>query len=164
MSVTQRPIHNRHYRDVMGHLPSGVVAVAGIGPGDRPVGLVVGTFQSLSLEPPLVTFSIARTSGSWPKIQPGGRFTASVLAEGQHDVCQALSGRQDDKFATVAWSPCSIRGWRRRGTAVFSAPPCRTSGTRPTVTRYVVPSPPSTRRGAVEASPSWPIRRAWTTW
>lgn len=105
MAAAQGQIEGRHYRDVMGHLPTGVVAVSSIEPGTgSPVGLVVGTFQSLSLDPPLVSFSVARTSTSWPKMRPRGSFTASVLAEGQDHVCQALSRTQPDKFAAVDWT------------------------------------------------------------
>lgn len=112
MSVMQpqiqdhRPqIQGRYLRDVMGHLPTGVVAVSSTDPdAARPVGLIVGTFQSLPLAPPLISFSVARTSSSWPRIRPVGRFTASVLAEGQHHVCQALSRKQDDKFDSVDWT------------------------------------------------------------
>ncbi len=75
-------IEPRHFRDMMGHLPTGDVVVAGretaVG---QPAGLVVGTFQSLSLESPLVTFSVARTSSSWPRIRPAGRFSACRVPE-----------------------------------------------------------------------------------
>lgn len=93
-------------RHVMSHLPTGVVAVTGVEPGTaQPVGMIVGTFQSLSLDPPLATFSVARTSGSWPKVRGGGRFSASVLAEGQRSVCGSLSRKSGDKFADIAWHP-----------------------------------------------------------
>lgn len=104
MTLSTSLIDPRQFRDVMGHLPTGVTVVAGREPGTgAPAGLVVGTFQSLSLDPPLVTFSVATTSTSWPKIRPAGCFSASVLADGQHDVCQAMSSRQGDKFAGLEW-------------------------------------------------------------
>lgn len=104
MTVSTPTIEPRQFRDVMGHLPTGVTVVAGREPGTgAPAGLVVGTFQSLSLDPPLVTFSVATTSTSWPKIRPGGYFSASVLADRQHYVCRAMSSRQGDKFAGVDW-------------------------------------------------------------
>ncbi|GAA0521510.1 monooxygenase [Saccharopolyspora subtropica] len=104
MTASLSTIEPRYFRDVMGHLPTGVVVVAGrqVGTGE-PAGLVVGTFQSLSLDPPLVNFSVALTSTSWPKIRPAGRFSASVLASGQNDVCRVLSSKRDDKFRAVAW-------------------------------------------------------------
>ncbi|GAA2804899.1 flavin reductase family protein [Saccharopolyspora taberi] len=104
MTTPSATIEPRHFRDVMGHLPTSVVVVAGREAGTgRPAGLVVGTFQSLSLDPPLVTFSVANTSSSWPRIRPTGHFSASVLAAGQHDVCRTLAGKHDNKFAALDW-------------------------------------------------------------
>ncbi|WP_367125548.1 flavin reductase family protein [Streptomyces phytohabitans] len=110
------------FRHVMSHLPTGAVAVAGVAADPatgaaRAAGLIVGTFQSLSLAPPLVTFSVARTSGSWPLVRGCGTFTASVLAEGQDAVCGALSRKAGDKFAGVDWHP-SPEGAPRVGGAV----------------------------------------------
>lgn len=104
MTLASPTIEPRHFRDVMGHLPTGVVVLAAREPGSgRPAGLVVGTFQSLSLDPPLISFSVATTSTSWPKIRPAVTFSASVLGDHQHEVCRALSSKQDDKFAATDW-------------------------------------------------------------
>ncbi|MEB3366545.1 flavin reductase family protein [Saccharopolyspora mangrovi] len=104
MTLSTPTIEPRYFRDVIGHLPTGVTVVAGREPATgAPAGLVVGTFQSLSLDPPLVTFSVATTSSSWPKIR-SGHFSASVLADDQHHVCKALSSKQSDKFAQLDWS------------------------------------------------------------
>ncbi|MDI2027654.1 flavin reductase family protein [Saccharopolyspora sp. TS4A08] len=104
MTLSTPTIEPRYFRDVIGHLPTGVTVVAGRdSETGAPAGLVVGTFQSLSLDPPLVTFSVATTSSSWPKVRTGGFFSASVLADGQHHVCQAMSSKQGDKFAQLDW-------------------------------------------------------------
>lgn len=101
---TEPAIDQRLFRDVMGHLPTGVAAVTGIESATgKPAGMIVGTFQSLSLTPALVTFSVDRSSSSWPKIRTSGRFSVSVLAEHQTDVCKALSRKGDDKFTGVDW-------------------------------------------------------------
>ncbi|MDI3406419.1 flavin reductase family protein [Streptomyces cavernicola] len=109
-TATERPVEQADridemdFRNVMGHLPTGVVAVTGIEASSaQPVGMVVGTFASLSLDPQLVTFSVARTSSSWLKVRSGGRFSASMLAEGQDAVCRSLSRKGDDKFSDVDW-------------------------------------------------------------
>lgn len=104
MTTTADTSEPHHYRDVMGRLPTSVVVVAGReAETGRAAGLVVGTFQSLSLDPPLVCFSVAETSSSWPKIRPGGLFSASVLATGQDEVCRALASKAEDKFSAVDW-------------------------------------------------------------
>jgi 3-hydroxy-9,10-secoandrosta-1,3,5(10)-triene-9,17-dione monooxygenase reductase component len=89
------------YRQVMGHFPTGVVVVASPGP----VGTAIGSFQSLSLEPPLVLFSITKTSSSWPKIRDTGVFCVSVLAEDQEHVSRAFAQSGADKFAGLGYKP-----------------------------------------------------------
>ena len=58
----------RAFRDVMGHYPTGVVVVTAM-VDDAPVGMVVGTFSSVSLEPPLVSFMPMTTSASYAKLR-----------------------------------------------------------------------------------------------
>lgn len=89
------------YRQVMGHFPTGVVVIASPGP----VGTAIGSFASLSLEPPLVTFSITKTSSSWPKIRETEVFCASVLAEDQEHVSRAFAQSGADKFAGLGYKP-----------------------------------------------------------
>ncbi|MGW2331128.1 flavin reductase family protein [Streptomyces sp. NPDC001700] len=104
--ATEQQLDQMDFRHVMSHLPTGVVAVTGIEPSTaQPVGMIVGTFASLSLDPPLVAFSVARTSSSWPKVRGGVRFSASILAGGQDAVCRSLSRKSGDKFADVQWHP-----------------------------------------------------------
>lgn len=87
------------YRQVMGHFPTGVVIVASPGP----VGTAIGSFQSLSLDPALVLFSITKTSSSWPKIREAGVFCVSVLAEDQEHVSRAFAQSGADKFAGLGY-------------------------------------------------------------
>ena len=75
------------FRQVLGHLPTGVVVVTAID-DEGPTGLAVGTFTSVSLDPPLVGFLPAASSTSFPRIRAAGSFCANVLAAGQ----QARSG------------------------------------------------------------------------
>ena len=117
MQSTATVIDPAQYRSVMGHLPTGVVALSGFSPDHpHPCGLIVGTFQALSLDPPLVTFSVAATSTSWPKLRTAGRLCASVLAGGQETLTRALSSKRPDKFAAIDWSlsPFGSPGSRTR--------------------------------------------------
>jgi len=94
-------IDQAQYRQVMGHFPTGVVVVASPGP----VGTAIGSFQSLSIEPALVLFSITKTSSSWPKIRETGVFCVSVLAEDQEHVSRAFAQSGADKFAGLGYKP-----------------------------------------------------------
>jgi flavin reductase (DIM6/NTAB) family NADH-FMN oxidoreductase RutF len=88
------------YRQVMGHFPTGVVIVAAPGP----VGTAIGSFISLSLDPPLVAFTVQKTSSTWPRIRDAGVFCVSVLAEDQEAVCRAFAQSGADKFAGIGYA------------------------------------------------------------
>ena len=105
MSATAGGIDPTWFRQVLGQYPTGVSVVTGIAPDERPVGLVVGTFTSVSLDPPLVAFLPGRTSSSWPKIEASGHFCINVLSAEQEDVCRVFATKEPDKFQGLAWRP-----------------------------------------------------------
>jgi flavin reductase (DIM6/NTAB) family NADH-FMN oxidoreductase RutF len=95
-------------RQVFGALPTGVTAITGLTEDGTPRGFVVGTFQSLSLEPPLVTFCVDKSSSTWPTLRSLGRFTANILSTEQLPVCRALSRKGDEKFNGVEYETSPI--------------------------------------------------------
>jgi len=76
-------------RAIFGLQPTGTVAICGMDGECKPTGFIVGTFQSLPLEPALVTFCIANTSSAWSALRKQGRFTANILSTTQMDTCKA---------------------------------------------------------------------------
>ena len=101
--------HSDNFRSVLGRLPTGVVIVTG-GDPQQPSGLVVGSFMSVSLAPPLVAVCVSRTSTSWPAIEAGGVFCANVLADGQEELARRFAVSGGDKFSDVGWSPAPTTG------------------------------------------------------
>lgn len=101
--------HSDNFRSVLGRLPTGVVVVSG-GGRERPHGLVVGSFMSVSLVPPLVAVCVAKDSTSWPGIEAGGSFCANVLGEGQVDLARRFAVSGGDKFDGISWSPAPATG------------------------------------------------------
>jgi len=92
------------FRRVFGHLPTGVVVVTGVSTTGDHVGITIGSFSSISLEPPLAGFFIGRQSRSWPLIAETGKFCANVLATSQSDWCwrfakDAVDGSRFDGIA-----------------------------------------------------------------
>jgi 3-hydroxy-9,10-secoandrosta-1,3,5(10)-triene-9,17-dione monooxygenase reductase component len=104
MSSTTAPISPEQYRKVMGRLPTGVVAITGVDDDGNELGFIVGSFHSLSLDPPIVTFSVGHTSSSWPRIRRRQVFTANVLSSTQVAACRALAGKGAGKFESVAYT------------------------------------------------------------
>jgi flavin reductase (DIM6/NTAB) family NADH-FMN oxidoreductase RutF len=90
------------YRKTLGSYPTGVVLITGAAE-EGPVGLVIGSFASVSLDPPLVGFLPGRTSTSWPKVAATGTFCVNILAEDQLDVCRAFASKDGGKYAACTW-------------------------------------------------------------
>lgn len=92
------------FRQVLGNYPTGVAVITAIEPGGSPVGMVVGTFTSVSLDPPLVGFLPDKRSSSWPMIEAAGHFCVNVLARDQLDLCKQLAKSGPDKFTDVEFT------------------------------------------------------------
>jgi 3-hydroxy-9,10-secoandrosta-1,3,5(10)-triene-9,17-dione monooxygenase reductase component len=90
------------FKDVMGSFPTGVAVITAIHAG-TPVGFTCQSFVSLSLDPPLVSLSPAKTSTTWPRIRETGTFCVNVLEETQAAVCTAFARSGGDKFSGVEW-------------------------------------------------------------
>ena len=82
---TNQDLDPRRLRDAFGIFPSGVVAVAALVDG-RPVGLAASSFTSVSLEPPLVSISVAKSSKTWPDLRRSSHLGVTILAE-HHGAC-----------------------------------------------------------------------------
>lgn len=84
-------------RSAFGTFPTGVVAVVAH-VDDRLVGLAASSFTSVSLDPPLVSFSIANTSRTWPALRRAAHVGVTVLADHHHIVARQLAGPMDTRF------------------------------------------------------------------
>lgn len=90
------------FRQVLGHFPTGVCVVAGVHES-KPVGMAIGSFFSVSLDPPLVGFCAATTSSTWPKLRESGKFTVNILGAHQEEVSRVFASKEADKFAGLGW-------------------------------------------------------------
>ena len=99
----------RRFRDVLGRFASGVTVVTSTS-NDEPVGLTCQSFMSVSLDPPLVLFSPAKSSRAWPLIQRAGKFCVNFLAADQAELSNTMASRGIDKFAGVGWEPSPETG------------------------------------------------------
>jgi len=93
----------RRFRDVLGLFCSGVTVVTSVSDG-APVGMTCQSFSSVSLEPPLVMFSPAKTSRAWPLMQRAGFFCVNILAADQSGLSNDMATKGDEKFTGVEWT------------------------------------------------------------
>jgi flavin reductase (DIM6/NTAB) family NADH-FMN oxidoreductase RutF len=91
-------------RRVLGHYPTGVVVVTALDRNRQPVGLAIGSFTSVSLDPPLVAFLPAKTSTSWPRMSDAATFCVNVLGHHQEQVGRQFAVPGTDKFAGISWT------------------------------------------------------------
>lgn len=101
----------RHFRNVLGQLPTGVVAITACSAVDgSPVGMTLGSFTSVSLDPPLVAFLPDRSSSTFPHIREAGKFCANILSNNQKEVSRTFATRGVDRFAAIDWRPAPHTG------------------------------------------------------
>lgn len=93
------------FRRVLGACPTSVAVVTAATSG--PAAMVIGSFGSVSLDPPLVMFMPAKSSSTWPKIEKVGHFAVSILSQYQQEVCDRIVEKRGDHFAVFDWDVSS---------------------------------------------------------
>lgn len=95
------------FREVMGHYPTGVVIVTGMHPEGEALAMIVGTFTSVSMEPPLVAFLPMRSSRTFERLSECESLCINVLTDGQEPTGRTIASRYENKLEGIDWSPCS---------------------------------------------------------
>lgn len=98
--TTNQDLDPTRLREAFGIFPSGVVAVAAEVDGAL-TGLAASSFTSVSLEPPLVSFSIANSSKTWPDLRRSGHLGVTILADHHGPICRQLAGPVEHRFDDV---------------------------------------------------------------
>jgi flavin reductase (DIM6/NTAB) family NADH-FMN oxidoreductase RutF len=102
--TTWEPFDDSNFRQALGHFPTGVVLITAMDADERPVGMIVGSFTSVSLDPPLVAFLPSRSSSTYSRMGVVKRFAVNVLSADQEEVCRSFSSKQIvDKWSGLAW-------------------------------------------------------------
>jgi flavin reductase (DIM6/NTAB) family NADH-FMN oxidoreductase RutF len=94
------------FRHVLGHYPTGVVVVTTRGQDGNPIGMVVGSFTSVSLDPPLVAFLPDKGSSTYRSMGRPKTFVINVLGADQEPLCRTFASKTTaDKWSGVGWQP-----------------------------------------------------------
>ncbi len=89
------------FRKALGLFPTGVAIVSGRGDDGQLLGMTVSSFNSVSLDPPLVLFSVARSAASYSAWVAMPKYGISVLARSQDDLSTRFSKSQSEKWSLV---------------------------------------------------------------
>jgi len=93
----------QQFRAALGTFATGVTIVTARDASGAPIGLTANSFNSVSLDPPLVLWSLAREAGSMPHFQRGSHYAINILAADQRELAERFSRREPDRFAGVAF-------------------------------------------------------------
>ena len=94
------------FRNALGQFATGVTIVTTKDAQSSPVGVTASSFNSVSLDPPLVLWSLAKTAHSMPAYQESGGFNVHVLASHQSELSNKFARPSDNKFECVDWTEC----------------------------------------------------------
>lgn len=116
------PIDPRDFRNALGTYATGVTIITATGPDGKPYGLTCNSFASVSLNPPLVLWSLVVYSSSLTVFQNASHFAVNVLGVSQQALANKFAKSADDKFTGVDWVPGSgMRRCLRKVSLIFSA-------------------------------------------
>lgn len=108
MTIERPTFDPAMFRRAMGHVPTSVCVVTTADEHGN-AGMTVGTFTSISLEPPLVGFFVDSRSSTLGRLRETGSFTVNLLNDNQQDICYAFARPSENRFDGV---PLRAGGFR----------------------------------------------------
>jgi flavin reductase (DIM6/NTAB) family NADH-FMN oxidoreductase RutF len=96
-----RQFNQRDYRNALGQFATGVTVVTARGKDGRKIGLTVNSFTSVSLEPPLVLWSLSRQATDFTDLIAAQHFAVNILAANQHHLSRKFAATGKNKFSGV---------------------------------------------------------------
>lgn len=99
------PFDQREFRNALGSFATGVTVVTATDDNGRHVGMTVNSFAAVSLDPPMVLWSLVAHSPSAPAFLRSRHFAVNVLALGQRELSRTFSQASADKYAGVPTRP-----------------------------------------------------------
>src|SRR6201992_3270088 len=99
------PIDPRDFRTALGSYATGAPIITAADGDGKPYGITCNSFASVSLNPPLVLWSLVLYSSSLSAFQNASHFAVNVLGAGQQALANRFAKSSEDKFTGVDWTP-----------------------------------------------------------
>ena len=103
--TTSEPLTAGAFREALGSFATGVAIVTARNEGAEPVGMTMSSFNSVSLDPPLVLFSVDRKALSFPEMCAARGYAINVLGSPQQHLSARFARSREDKWVDVEHSP-----------------------------------------------------------
>lgn len=98
----------KELRNALGQFATGVTVVTTSAEDNEPVGVTASSFNSVSLDPPLVLWSLSKTAKSMPAFETSGGFNVHILAAHQTDISNRFASSKGDKFEGLDHNSCDM--------------------------------------------------------
>jgi flavin reductase (DIM6/NTAB) family NADH-FMN oxidoreductase RutF len=93
---------SRDFRNALGRFATGVTVVTALSPEGQPIGLTISSFNSVSLNPPLILWSLSLNSPNVEAFCKAGHYAVNVLSAQQQDISNRFASRTGDRFAGLS--------------------------------------------------------------
>ena len=95
--------HTRAFRRALGMFATGITVVTTRDAAGHPVGLTVNSFNSVSLDPPLIVWSLSRQFTQREAFEHCNHYAINVLSADQESLSKLFAGKAKDRFAGLEW-------------------------------------------------------------
>lgn len=95
----------KEFRNALGMFATGITIVTTTTPEGEPVGMTANSFSSVSLDPPLVLWSVGEFAGSYGIFTQTNHFAVHILRKDQEALSNLFASRGEDKFGGLDWQP-----------------------------------------------------------
>lgn len=104
-AACQPAFTEREFRNALGQFATGVTVITAVDAHGSPTGMTVSSFNSVSLKPALVLWSLSHHAGCYATFAHAKHYAIHVLASQHKDVALQFAQRGIDRFAGMAWQP-----------------------------------------------------------
>lgn len=94
---------SQEFRAALGHFATGVTVVTGRDADGRLIGLTASSFNSVSLDPPLVVWSLSQQAASMAPLKRGTHYAINILSADQQCLAERFARKNVDRFAGIPW-------------------------------------------------------------
>jgi len=95
------PFNSLELRRALGAFATGITVISILDAAGKPQGITVNSFNSVSLEPPLILWSLALSNPNFEAFQTAKRFAVNILAEDQMAISNRFASLLDNKFVGI---------------------------------------------------------------
>lgn len=103
--MTKKNFDEKSFRTTLSQFATGVTVITTLGTDTQPIGITASSFNSLSMDPPLILWSLARNSLSLAAFQKAQYFNIHILGNDQQDISNRFARQGTDKFKDIDYYP-----------------------------------------------------------